>query len=77
MLDGADITHVLSDGSDGTSTSDDSSSDSSESGPNLADNRKLLKDKLKAKIRKRAQARERGATHACKKRDFDFQVWHG
>ena len=70
--DGADVTQILPDGSDGTSTSDGSSSDSLESGLNSAAARKLLKERLKAKIRKRAQARERGATLAIKKRDFNF-----
>ncbi len=67
-----DATQVLSDGSDDTSTSDGSSSDSSESSLKSVDKRKLLKEKSKAKIRKRALARERGATLAFKKRDFNF-----
>ena len=47
-LDGAEVSHILSDGSDGTSTSDGSSADSSESGLNLVDNSKILKEKLKS-----------------------------
>ena len=70
MPDGADATQVLSDCSDGTSTSDGLSSDSSESGLKSADARKRLKEKLKTKIRNRAQARERGATPVFKKRDY-------
>ena len=48
MPDGADVTQILSRGSDGTSTSDGSSSDSSESGLNSVDKRKLLKEKAKS-----------------------------
>ena len=72
LPDGGDGKQVLSDGSDDTSTSDGDSSNSSEDSLNSADSKKLLKIKLKAKIRQRAQARERGAIPAFKKRDFNF-----
>ena len=75
MPNGAEVAHMLSHGSDCTSSSDGSSSDLSESSQNIADKRKLLKGKLTAKIRKRSQARERGATPAFKKRDLSSVAW--
>ena len=72
LPDGGDAKQVHSDGSDDTSFSDGDSSNSSEDSAGSVDNRKLLKIKLKAKVRQRAQARERGAILAFKKRDFNF-----
>ena len=72
LPNGGNAEQISSDESDDSSTSDGGSSNSSEDGSTSADHRKLLKVKLKAKIRQRAQARERGATPAFKKRDFNF-----
>jgi hypothetical protein len=73
---------VLPDGGDAEPTSSDKSDDSSSSDDDLSNSlgkelpssgrRQRLKVKLKEKIRQRAQARERGATPAFKKRDFNF-----
>ena len=68
--DGEEYVHVHSDRSDYSYSSDGSTSDSFESERDAIGRRKLLNMKLTAKIKKRAQARERGATLAFKKRDF-------
>ena len=64
---GAEYIHVPSDGSDCSSILDGSSTGSLESDRDAIDGRKLLNMKLTAKIKKRAQARERGATPALNK----------
>ena len=49
MPDGVQVVHILSDGSECTSSSDGSSSDSSESNQNFVDERKLcLKERLQS-----------------------------
>ena len=78
LPNGGNAEQIPSDESDDSSSSDGDSSNSSGESLTLAGNRKLLKIKLKEKIRQRAQARERGATPAFNKRDFNFcQMWHG
>ena len=58
--------------SDYMSSSDESSSDSRESEQDTTERKRLLTIKLAAKIKQRAEARERGAIPAFKKRDYDY-----
>ena len=71
-MGGGNAEQIPSDESDDSSTSDGDSSNSSGDSSTSADNRKLLKMKLKTKSRQPAQARERGVILAFKKRDFNF-----
>ena len=65
---GVEYVPVPSDGSDYSSSSDGGTSDSLESERGATDRRKLLNMNLAAKIKKRAEARERGATIAFHER---------